>query len=132
MPPFAKPACEEAFILSGSCASKISVVGGSWIIATTILGSSMAFIDGTVVNVALPALQSALGATLSEIQWVVEAYALFLAALLLAGGALGDLYGRRKMFAGVWAGPGDSGEAERSFRKEAERHSGMIPNTIGA
>jgi EmrB/QacA subfamily drug resistance transporter len=58
----------------------------------------MAFIDGTVVNVALPALQSALGATISEIQWVVEAYALFLAALLLAGGALGDLYGRRKMF----------------------------------
>src|SRR5262249_42803183 len=68
------------------------------IIATTILGSSMAFIDGTVVNVALPALQSALGATISEIQWVVEAYALFLAALL-AGGALGDLYGRRKVFA---------------------------------
>jgi len=59
----------------------------------------MAFIDGTVVNVALPSLQSALGATISEIQWVVEAYALFLAALLLAGGALGDLYGRRKVFA---------------------------------
>jgi EmrB/QacA subfamily drug resistance transporter len=58
----------------------------------------MAFIDGTVVNVALPALQSALGATISGIQWVVEAYALFLAALLLAGGALGDLYGRRKVF----------------------------------
>jgi MFS family permease len=95
MPPFAKPACEEALILSGSCAGH-SAGNGSWIIATTILGSSMAFIDGTVVNVALPALQSGLGATLSEIQWVVEAYALFLAALLLAGGALGDLYGRVK------------------------------------
>jgi EmrB/QacA subfamily drug resistance transporter len=62
----------------------------------------MAFIDGTVVNVALPALQSALHATLAEVQWVVEAYALFLAALLLIGGSLGDLYGRRKIFtAGV-------------------------------
>ena len=59
----------------------------------------MAFIDGTVVNVALPALQSALGATLAEVQWVVESYALFLAALLLIGGSLGDLYGRRKIFA---------------------------------
>src|SRR5215468_5414387 len=98
MPPFAKPACEEALILSGSCAGH-SASSGSWIIATTILGSSMAFIDGTVVNVALPALQSTLGATLSEVQWVVEAYALFLAALLLTGGALGDLYGRRKVFA---------------------------------
>jgi EmrB/QacA subfamily drug resistance transporter len=59
----------------------------------------MAFIDGTVVNVALAELQSALGATISEVQWVVEAYALLLAALLLTGGALGDLYGRRKVFA---------------------------------
>jgi EmrB/QacA subfamily drug resistance transporter len=69
------------------------------ILATTILGSSMAFIDGTVVNVALPALQSTLGATLSEVEWVVEAYALFLAALLLIGGGLGDIYGRRKILA---------------------------------
>jgi EmrB/QacA subfamily drug resistance transporter len=59
----------------------------------------MAFIDGTVVNVALPALQSALHANLSDVQWVVESYALFLAALLLIGGSLGDLYGRRKIFA---------------------------------
>jgi EmrB/QacA subfamily drug resistance transporter len=59
----------------------------------------MAFIDGTVVNVALPALQSSLNATIAEVQWVVEAYTLLLAALLLTGGALGDLYGRRKVFA---------------------------------
>jgi len=59
----------------------------------------MAFIDGTVVNVALPALQSALHATLAEVQWVVESYALSLAAGLLTGGSLGDLYGRRKVFA---------------------------------
>src|SRR5215469_10731330 len=98
MASFGKPPCDEAVILTTPC-DEASAPGGGWIIATTILGSSMAFIDGTVVNVALPALQSGLGATLSEIQWVVESYAVFLAALLLAGGALGDLYGRRKMFA---------------------------------
>jgi EmrB/QacA subfamily drug resistance transporter len=59
----------------------------------------MAFIDGTVVNVALPALQQGLHATLTDLQWVVEAYALSLSALLLTGGALGDLYSRRKVFA---------------------------------
>ena len=58
----------------------------------------MAFVDGTVVNVALPAIQRDLHASAFEVQWVVEAYALFLAALLLAGGALGDRYGRRRIF----------------------------------
>jgi EmrB/QacA subfamily drug resistance transporter len=71
---------------------------GGWILTATILGSSLAFIDGTVVNVALPALQSALHATVSDVQWVVESYALLLASLLLVGGSLGDLYGRRKIF----------------------------------
>ena len=70
----------------------------AWILAATILGSSMAFIDGTVVNVALPALQSSLHATIVGVQWVVEAYGLFLAALLLIGGAMGDAVGRRKIF----------------------------------
>jgi EmrB/QacA subfamily drug resistance transporter len=65
----------------------------------TILGSSMAFIDGTVVNVALPVLQTELGATATEVQWVVEAYSLFLAALILVGGSLGDHFGRRRIFA---------------------------------
>src|SRR5215472_15341860 len=95
---FGKPPCDEALILSAPCGRQ-APSGGGWIIATTILGSSMAFIDGTVVNVALPALQSALSATISEVQWVVEAYALLLAALLLTGGALGDRYGRRNVFA---------------------------------
>ena len=86
---------------------------GAWILAATILGSSLAFIDGTVVNVALPALQTALHATVSDVQWVVESYALLLASLLLVGGSLGDLYGRRKVFvcgvilfaaASIWCG----------------------------
>jgi EmrB/QacA subfamily drug resistance transporter len=71
---------------------------GRWILAATILASSMAFIDGTVVNVALPFLQTDLNATAIGIQWVVEAYALFLSALLLVGGSLGDRYGRRRIF----------------------------------
>ena len=69
-----------------------------WVLAATILASSMAFIDGTVVNVALPFLQTNLNATAIGIQWVVEAYSLFLSALLLVGGSLGDRYGRRRIF----------------------------------
>jgi EmrB/QacA subfamily drug resistance transporter len=68
------------------------------VLAATILGSSMAFIDSTVVNVALPALQSSLHATVVDVQWVVESYGLFLAALLLIGGAMGDSFGRRTIF----------------------------------
>ena len=71
---------------------------GGWILAAAILGSSLAFIDGTVVNVALPSIQHGLNATVSGAQWVVESYALFLAALILLGGAAGDLYGRRLIF----------------------------------
>ena len=58
----------------------------------------MAFIDGSVVNVALPAIQRDFNASSSDLQWVVEAYALFLAALLLVGGSLGDRFGRRRIF----------------------------------
>ncbi|MGH9410927.1 MAG: MFS transporter, partial [Vicinamibacterales bacterium] len=60
--------------------------------------SSMTFIDGTVVNVALPALQAGLQATMTDVQWVIEAYALFLGALILVGGSLGDQYGRKRVF----------------------------------
>lgn len=69
-----------------------------WVLVATILGSSMAFIDATIVNVALPAIQNALHASISQMQWVIEAYALFLGALLLVGGAMGDIYGRRIIF----------------------------------
>jgi EmrB/QacA subfamily drug resistance transporter len=69
-----------------------------WVLVAAIGGSSMAFVDGTVVNVALPAIQASLQATAAEAQWVVESYALLLAALLLVGGALGDRYGRRRVF----------------------------------
>ncbi len=68
------------------------------ILAATILGSSLAFIDGTVVNVALPILQRDLTASAADVQWVVESYALFLAALILVGGSLGDRFGRRRLY----------------------------------
>jgi EmrB/QacA subfamily drug resistance transporter len=98
MASIAKPPCDEATILAMPCA-QLSSRCGPWVLAATILGSSMAFIDGTVVNVALPALQSDLNANVAGVQWIVESYALFVAALLLVGGSLGDLYGRRKIFA---------------------------------
>ena len=72
---------------------------GIWILIATILGSGMAFIDSSVVNVALPRLQLDLNASASSVQWVVEAYALFLGSLILVGGSLGDLYGRKRIFA---------------------------------
>jgi EmrB/QacA subfamily drug resistance transporter len=67
-------------------------------LAATILGSSMAFIDGSVVNVALPAIQQALAADAAVAQWIVNAYLLVLGALVLAGGSAADLYGRRRIF----------------------------------
>jgi len=69
-----------------------------WVLAATILGSSMAFIDSTVVNVALPALQKSFGASVLGVQWVIEAYGLTLSALILVGGSMGDMFGRRRMF----------------------------------
>ena len=69
-----------------------------WVLAASILASSMAFIDSTAVTVALPAMQVAFHAAATQIQWIIEAYALFLASLLLVGGSLGDLYGRRLVF----------------------------------
>ena len=71
MATIARPPCDEAAIRAGSC-SQQATRNGPWILAATILGSSLAFIDSTVVNVALPALQSALQATLADVQWVLE------------------------------------------------------------
>jgi len=71
---------------------------GRWVLAATILGSSMAFIDGNVVSVALPVLQAQFGASVSGAQWIVEAYQLLLSSLILVGGSLGDRYGRRRIF----------------------------------
>src|SRR5688500_16265134 len=105
--------CDEGVLKSKAVEVPCPKAVGPWILAATILGSSLVFIDGTVVNVALPALQASLNASVVDVQWVVEAYALFLAALLLAGGSLGDHFGRRRIYtigvvlfatASIWCG----------------------------
>ena len=94
---FVQP-CDEGVIRGKRHVTACSRKTEPWILAATILGSSMAFIDGTVVNVALPALQSSFNASARDMLWVVESYALCLAALILVGGSLGDRYGRRRVF----------------------------------
>src|SRR5438034_2159856 len=91
--------CDVGVITSNKNTGPCSKIQRRWTLAATILGSSMVFIDGTVVNVALPALQTKLNATVTDVQWVIEAYTLFLAALLLLGGSLGDRFGRKKIYA---------------------------------
>src|SRR6266498_1981927 len=95
---FIREPCDESIIRSAPAGEPCSKSRGRWVLAATILASSMAFIDGTVVNVALPALQTTLNATAVDVQWVIEAYSLLLSALLLVGGSLGDHYGRRRVF----------------------------------
>lgn len=95
---FRRTPCDEAVMRSsgggGSCRAEAKI----WILVATILGSSMAFIDGTVVNIALPAVQANFHASVVDVQWVVESYGLLLGALILVGGSLGDLFGRRLIF----------------------------------
>lgn len=79
-------------------AIRLSSATGRWVILTTVLGSSMALLDSTVVNVALPRIGRELDADMAVLQWTVNAYMVTLAGLLLLGGALGDRYGRRKIF----------------------------------
>src|SRR4028119_1075135 len=94
-----KQPCDEAVIRSREAVSPCAPKTGRWVLAATILGTSMAFIDETAVTVALPTIQGALGATAVHTQWIVEAYTLILAALTLVGGSLGDRLGRRRVFA---------------------------------
>lgn len=91
--------CSEGVIRSYHKSVDCPESVGFWVLVATILGSGMAFIDGTVVNVALPSLQTEFNATIMDVQWIVESYALFLAALILVGGSMGDKLGRRRIYA---------------------------------
>ncbi len=93
-----KTPCDEAVVRSAGAAVPCRPASSAWILTATILGSGIAFIDSTVVNVALPAIQADFHATVVNVQWIVESYGLFLAALILVGGSLGDMFGRRLMF----------------------------------
>ena len=93
-----RPPCDEGVIRGAAAGPGCLASARPWILAATILGSSMAFLDGSVVGVALPAIQTALAASFGATQWVVNGYLLILGALILVGGAAGDRFGRRRMF----------------------------------
>jgi EmrB/QacA subfamily drug resistance transporter len=96
---FMKAPCDEGVIRSAPDTTPCPPHVGAWVLVATVLGSSMALIDGSVVNIALPVIQRDLNASATDAQWIVEAYSLFLAALILVGGTLGDHFGRRRIFA---------------------------------
>src|SRR5438046_10765238 len=98
MPTSIQEPCDESIIRSRLASAPCSKLAGRWVLVATTLASSMAFIDSTVVNVALPALQTNLNATIVDAQWGIEAYSLLLSALLLVGGSLGDDDGRLRAF----------------------------------
>ena len=108
-----RPPCDEGVIRSGKGDAPCPSTSGPWVLMATIIASGMGFMDGTIVNVALPRIQSELNASAVDALWIVESYALMLAALILVGGSLGDHYGRRRVFlvgiglftvASVWCG----------------------------
>src|ERR671913_1732190 len=111
--------CDEGVVRTTRASAPCAPASAPWVLAATIIGSAMVFIDGTITNVALPEIQTRLEATAVDAQWIVESYALFLAALILVGGSLGDHYGRKRIFslgivlfatASVWCGLAGSPE----------------------
>ena len=132
--------CDEGVIRSKAAEAPCSPNATPWVLAATILGSSMAFIDETALPVALPAIQEALGATAVDAQWVVAAYTLFLASLVLIGGSLGDHLGRRRVFsvgiglfvlASVWCGLSQSPEQLIAARvMQGVGAALLVPNSL--
>jgi EmrB/QacA subfamily drug resistance transporter len=96
--PAVLPACELGVVRSTKPSALCRPNSRPWVIAAASLGSGMAFLDSTVMNVALPAVQAELGASAREVQWSYGAFALVLSALILVGGTLGDRFGRRRLF----------------------------------
>ena len=84
--------------MNGPAYVRYASPAGRWVLAVTVLGSSIAFLEATVVNVALPAIGEDLGADVAGLQWTINGYLLTLASLILLGGSLGDRYGRRRIF----------------------------------
>ncbi|MGH7786322.1 MAG: MFS transporter, partial [Candidatus Binatia bacterium] len=99
LPPAVRPPCEEAVARAAPDTPGCAAHAKPWVLLVSILGSGLAFTQATIINVALPAIQMQLHASIAEMQWIASAYTLFIAALILLGGALGDRYGRRRLFA---------------------------------
>src|SRR3989442_15262949 len=106
--------CDEAVVRTQPDVTDCGQATRRWVLAAAILGSSITFIDGTVVNVVLPVLQRELRASVAEAQWIIESYALMLAALILVGGSLGDRLGRRRVFS--------TGDARAEFALQHREH----------
>src|SRR5262245_60385580 len=105
--------CDEGAIRTTRGAVACGVSQKVWVLATTVLASTIAYVDESVVNVALPAIEKDLATSVAVVQWVINGYTLSLAALLLIGGAAGDRFGRKRIFvtgvcifaaASVWCG----------------------------
>ena len=92
------PPCDKGVIRGAPNTPGCASHAKRWVLAITILGSSTAFIEGSAINVALPAIQRGVHASAQEMQWIASIYTLLLAALTLAAGSAGDLYGRRRVF----------------------------------
>ena len=84
--------------MSDEASLRLGTAQGRWVIIAAVLGSGVVFLDGTVVNVALPAISHDLDASVRGLQWMLDGYLVTLSALLLLGGSAGDRYGRRRMF----------------------------------
>jgi EmrB/QacA subfamily drug resistance transporter len=135
-----RPPCDEGVIRSKKVDAPCSPTVAPWVLTATILASSMAFIDETALPVALPAIQSGLGATAIDAQWVVAAYTLFLASLILVGGSLGDHLGRRQTFsvgvilfavASAWCGLSQGPEQLIAARAlQGVGGALMVPNSL--
>jgi MFS family permease len=97
MPTYASPPC-QALTIRSTTAVPACMARKEWVLAAAVLGTSMSLIDGSVVNVALPGIEAKLHTTLQAMQWVINAYTLCIAALLLVGGAAAGQYGRRRVF----------------------------------
>jgi EmrB/QacA subfamily drug resistance transporter len=94
----ANPPCDIGVLRGAPDTPGCASYAKRWVLVTTVFGSSIAFIEASVINVGLPAIQQGLGATVGEMQWIASVYTLFLAALTLASGSAGDRYGRRRVF----------------------------------
>jgi len=94
----AQPPCDTGVIRGAPDTPGCASHAKRWVLAATILGSSIASIEASVINVALPAIQQGLDASAGEMQWIASVYTLFLAALTLVAGSAGDRYGRRPVF----------------------------------
>src|SRR5690242_16840667 len=94
----AAPPCDTGIIRGAAETPGCASHARRWVLSTTVLGSSVAFVEASVINVALPAIQTGLAASVAEMQWIASIYTLFLASLTLASGSAGDRYGRRRLF----------------------------------